>query len=85
LGEGLDIIVSDDQIDFVMLHVQPRGEEGFRHLRCLEEPENPLLFYDGLWRSKNSDGDWDVPRLEEPFELGVLIVALEASVADQLS
>jgi DNA-binding response OmpR family regulator len=85
LGEGLDIIESDDQIDSAVLDVQLRGEEVFAISAALKSRKIPFVFTTGFGEAKIPTEYWDVPRLEKPFELGALIAALEASVGDQLS
>jgi DNA-binding response OmpR family regulator len=85
LGEGLDIIESDDQIDSAVLDVQLRGEEVFAISAALKSRKIPFVFTTGFGEAKIPTEYLDVPRLEKPFELGALIVALEASVGDQLS
>jgi CheY-like chemotaxis protein len=85
LGEGLDIIESDDQIDSAVLDVQLRGKDVFAISAALKSRNIPFVFTTGFGEAKIPTEYGDVPRFEKPFELEALIVALEASVDEQLS
>jgi DNA-binding LytR/AlgR family response regulator len=85
LNEGLDIIASDNRIDSAVLDVQLREKEVFAISAVLKSRKIPFVFTTGFGETKIPPGYEDVPRFEKPFELGALIVALEASVGGRLS
>jgi CheY-like chemotaxis protein len=85
LSEGLDIVAANNRIDSAVLDVRLREKDVFAISAALKSRKIPFVFTTGFGEAKIPPEYGNVPRLEKPFELGALIMALEASVGEQLS